>query len=144
MDSASNDIGSGAGMMLINPEGHKIHCAIYIGFKALNNEAEHEALIVGLRLACELQVRNVKIFSDFQLVVNLVNNIYLARGKKIAAYLDKANEQLSLFSVASIEFIPRSRNSKANALEKFASIRDADLLDAISMEFLDEPSIHLQ
>ena len=64
MDGASNDTGSEASMMLISPEGHKIHCAIRFGFKALNNEAEYEALIAGLRFACELQVSNVKIFSD--------------------------------------------------------------------------------
>ena len=52
------------GMMLISLEGHKIYCAIRFGFKASNNEAEYEALIVGLRLARKLQVRNMKIFSD--------------------------------------------------------------------------------
>ena len=40
--------------MLISLEGHKIHCAIRFGFKASNNEAEYEALIVGLHLAREL------------------------------------------------------------------------------------------
>ena len=64
MDSAFNDTGSGAGMMLISPEGHKIHCAIRFGFKVSNKEAKYEALIEGLRLARELQVCNVKIFSD--------------------------------------------------------------------------------
>ena len=64
VDSASNDTGFGAGMMLISPEGHKIHCAICFGFKASNKEAEYEAVIVGLCLARKLQVRNVKIFSD--------------------------------------------------------------------------------
>ena len=62
----------------------------------------------------------------------------------MAAYLDKANEQLSLFSAASIEVIPRSRNLNANALAKLASTRDTYLLDTISVEFLAEPSIHLQ
>ena len=70
VDSAYNDIGSKAGMMLISPEGHKIHCSIRFGFNASNNEAEYEALIVGLRLVRELQVHNMKIFSDSQLVVN--------------------------------------------------------------------------
>ena len=32
------------------------------------------------------------IFSYFQLVVNQVNDIYLARGEKMAAYLDKAKK----------------------------------------------------
>ena len=52
-------------MMLICPEGHKIHCAIRFGFMVSNNEAEYEALIMGLCLVHELQAYNVKIFSDF-------------------------------------------------------------------------------
>ena len=106
MDSASNDTGSRAGMMLISPEGHKIHCAICFGFKVSNNKAECETQITGLWLTHKLKVCNVKIFSDSQLVVNQLNDIYLARGEKMAAYLDKAKEQLSLFSVVSIEFFP--------------------------------------
>ena len=51
MDGASNDTGSRAGMILISPEGHKIHCAIHFGFKASNKKAENEALIAGLHLA---------------------------------------------------------------------------------------------
>ena len=66
-------------LMLSSLEGHKIHCAIRFGFKASNNEAEYEALIEGLHLARELYVRNVKIFSDSQLVVNQVNDICLVR-----------------------------------------------------------------
>ena len=48
MDGASNENGSGVGMMLISPERHKIHCALHFGFWALNNETEYEAFIVGL------------------------------------------------------------------------------------------------
>ena len=64
MDNASNDTESRASMTLISPEGHKIHCAMCFGFKALKNKAEHEALIAGLCLAHKLQVHNVKIFCD--------------------------------------------------------------------------------
>ena len=78
--------------MLISPEGHKIHCAMRFGFKASNNKAEYEALIAALCLTGELQVCNVKIFSNSQLVVNQVNDIYLARREKVAAYLEKAKE----------------------------------------------------
>ena len=89
-------------MMLSSPEGHKIHCAIRCEFKASNNEVEYEALIASLGLARELQVLNMKLFSNFQLVANQVNDIYLVRGEKMVAYLDKAKEQLSLFSANSI------------------------------------------
>ena len=120
IDGASNDNGSGAGMMLISPEGHKMHCAIRFGFKVSNNEAEYEALIASLRLTRKLQAHNVKIFSDSQLVVNKMNDIYLARGDKMVAYLEKENEQLSSFSAASIEAILQSKNSNADALAKLA------------------------
>ena len=130
-------------MTLISLGGHKIHCAICFGFKASNNKAEYKALIAGLCLARELQVCNVKNFNDSQLVVNKVNDIYLARGEKMATYLDKAKEQLSLFSIASIKVIPQSKNSNADALMKLASTNDADLLDAVSIEFLTDPSITL-
>ena len=87
MDGSSNDIGSGVGMMFISPEGHKIHCTICFGFKASNNEAKYSALIAGLCLAHKLQVCHMKILSDSQLVVNQINDIYLARWEKMAAYL---------------------------------------------------------
>ena len=79
VDGASNNTRSRAIMMLISLEGHKIHCAMRFGFKASNNEVEYKALIAGLCLTCDSQVCNVKIFSDSQLVVNQVNDIYLAR-----------------------------------------------------------------
>ena len=63
MDDDSNNSGSRVSMMLISPEGHKIHCAIRFGFKESNNEAEYKALIAGLSLIRELQVRNVKILA---------------------------------------------------------------------------------
>ena len=78
------------------------------------------------------------------MVVNQVNNIYLVRGEKMAAYLDKAKEQLSLIFATSIEVISQSKNSNANALAKLASTRHADVLDAVSMELLAELSIHPQ
>ena len=122
-------------MMLINPEGHKIYCAMHFGLKTSNNEVEYEALIEGLHLAHELQVCNVNIFSNSHLIVNQVNHIYIARREKMATYLDKAKKQVSLFSSTSIEDIPRNKNSNADALAKLTSTRDSDLLGAVSMEF---------
>ena len=75
MDDTSNDNGSGVDIMLISPKGHEIHCALRFGFRVWNNEAKYEAFIEGLCFAKELQARNIQIYSDFQLVVNQVNDI---------------------------------------------------------------------
>ena len=85
MDDASNDTRFGANIMLISIERHKIHYALCFEFKALDNKAEYEAFIVRLCLAKELQARNIQIYSDSQLVVNQINDIYLARGDKMTA-----------------------------------------------------------
>lgn len=36
VDGSSKDIGSGVGVVLVSPEGHKLNCAIRFGFKATN------------------------------------------------------------------------------------------------------------
>lgn len=51
VDGSSNINGVGIGLVLTSPEGDLIQQAICCGFKATNNEAEYEALIVGLNLA---------------------------------------------------------------------------------------------
>ena len=64
VDGSSNDGGLGDGLILISPEGHRMHCALGFGFRASNNEVEYEALIAGLELAKELKVESLDIYSD--------------------------------------------------------------------------------
>ena len=47
MDGSSTEEGAGARIVLINPEDHKIHCALRLGFNASNNKVEYEALLTG-------------------------------------------------------------------------------------------------
>ncbi|GJW46977.1 reverse transcriptase domain-containing protein [Tanacetum coccineum] len=49
--------GSGAGLILTNPEGMEFTYALRFEFTATNNEAEYEALIAGLRIAARMGVR---------------------------------------------------------------------------------------
>ena len=68
--------------MLISSEEHKIHCALNFVFKASNNEAKYKALLVGLKLAKELKVCNLGVYSDSQLVVYQMKDTYQAKRKK--------------------------------------------------------------
>ena len=78
VDESSNDGGSGTSLILVSPERHRIHCALRFGFKASNNKAEYEALIVGLELVKEMKVESLDIFSDSQLIVCQINDKYQA------------------------------------------------------------------
>ncbi|XP_024030692.1 uncharacterized protein LOC112094323 [Morus notabilis] len=126
VDGALNDNGSGAGVLLISPEGHKITSVVRFKLKASNNEAEYEALIAGLRLACHLKIERLSIFSDSQLVIGQVKEEYQVHGEKMGAYLRK---------------ITRAENTNADALAKLASSKDFDALGVVPIEELERPTI---
>ena len=62
VDGASNAQGTGAGVILTNPDREKLRYARHYGFQASNNEGEYEALIVGLELAQNLNIQNLRIY----------------------------------------------------------------------------------
>lgn len=136
-------MGSGADVVLESPEEHKLNCAVMLGFKASNNVAEYEALLVGLRLARELQVKQLVVSSDSQLVVNQVNGCFVARDKYMAAYLKLVMDFLPSLEKFKPVQVPHLENSHANTLSKLASSRDSELLDIVLIEHLAEPSIRM-
>ncbi|GJX80331.1 reverse transcriptase domain-containing protein [Tanacetum coccineum] len=71
--------GSGAGLILTNPEGTEFTYAIRFRFEATNNEAEYEALIAGLRIAKQMGVKNLQAHVDSRLIANQVNSSYIAK-----------------------------------------------------------------
>nr|GEX45196.1 reverse transcriptase domain-containing protein [Tanacetum cinerariifolium] len=56
--------GSGAGLILTSLEGTEFTYALRFYFTASNNEAEYEALIAGLGIAAQMEVRNVHVSVD--------------------------------------------------------------------------------
>ena len=126
---------------MITPEGHRFHCAIRFDFTASNNEAEYEALLAGLRMAKDMSIKALDIYSDSQLVMNQVLGEYQARGLKMVAYLNKTKDLLAQFTKYTLQQIPRDQNSNVDALAKLASAKDADTLNIVLVERLSEPSI---
>ena len=127
--------------MLVSPENHRISSALQFTFKASNNEAEHETLLAGLRLAKELQVDSLMIYSDSKLVVSQVLGEFQARDDRMAAYLEKVKAELRNFPRHEVKHIDREDNANADALAKLATSRDAELLRLVPVEIVAEPSI---
>ncbi|GJY89971.1 reverse transcriptase domain-containing protein [Tanacetum coccineum] len=71
--------GSGAGLILTNPEGMEFTYALRFRFDATNNKAEYEALIAELRIAEQMGVKNLQPNVDSRLVANQVNGTYVAK-----------------------------------------------------------------
>ena len=59
VDGALNSKGSGARIVLVSPEGLVLEQAVRLKFSASNNEAEYEALMIGLRMARKLSASHL-------------------------------------------------------------------------------------
>ena len=69
IDGAANQRGSGVGLVLIYPEKITIEKSLRLGFSATNNEAEYEALLVGMAMVQKIGGKAVEIFSYSRLIV---------------------------------------------------------------------------
>ncbi|GKC44813.1 reverse transcriptase domain-containing protein [Tanacetum coccineum] len=94
-DGASSSDGSGAGLVVVSPEGKEYTYALRFEFETTNNEAEYEALLAGLRIVKEMEIRELIIFVDSQLVANQVKGLFEARQPTIKQYLEKMIDLLS-------------------------------------------------
>ncbi|GKC51066.1 reverse transcriptase domain-containing protein [Tanacetum coccineum] len=126
--------GSGPGLMLIDPEGKEYTYALHFGFETTNNEAEYEALLVGLRLSKEMEITSLAIFIDSQLLVNQIKGTYAVKQPTIREYLQKTKEALKGFDSYTIEHIRRNQNKKADALSKLASMTFEHLTKEVLVE----------
>ncbi|XP_074298099.1 uncharacterized protein LOC141628915 [Silene latifolia] len=116
VDGASNVKGAGVGLVLKSPQGDLKVQVVRCEFKATNNEAEYEVLILGLKLALDLKIKHLQVCSDSKLIVNHVNDCYEARDPKMMAYLDVAKELKIRFVTFNIKQIPRDQNAEGDAL----------------------------
>ena len=87
MDGASNQKGSGVGLVLISPETVVIEKSLKLDFSATNNEAEYEALLEGMVMIQRMGGKFIKLFSDSRLVVGQVRGEFEAKDEKIQGYL---------------------------------------------------------
>ena len=120
VDGAPNSQGSGAGLILTSLNGIDVEYALRLGFQASNNEAEYEAIIVGLNLAHFMEADQLEICSDSQLVVKQIEDSYETKGEKMILFLKKVRELLKNLTRVQVRHVPRAEN-KRNALAKLAT-----------------------
>jgi ribonuclease HI len=140
VNGASNMKGAGAGAVLVSSEGLILEQAVGLGFLASNNEAEYEALLMGLRSAIRLGADRLQVFCDSQLVVNHITGEYLAWDERMLSYLSIAKSLLSKFDSVQVEQIRREYNSHADILAKLAIALESDFYRMVTVEVLSTPS----
>nr|KAJ0216727.1 hypothetical protein LSAT_V11C300147310 [Lactuca sativa] len=140
-DGASSREGSGAGLILTSPEGESVTYALHFDFHTSNNEAEYEALLVGLRLAKQMGAKAVTTLTDSRLAANQVNGSFEVRDQRMGKYVKMVKQLIGSFGRFTIKQIPRSENKRADALSKLASTCFDRFSKKVLVEVLRERSI---
>lgn len=63
-----------------------------LAFACANNIAEYEALVVGLELAIEMNMKNLTVHGDSQLIIKQVLNTYKVKEPHLIPYACKQDE----------------------------------------------------
>ncbi|KAK8944702.1 hypothetical protein KSP39_PZI007770 [Platanthera zijinensis] len=119
MDGASGRNPSGAGVVLINPNGIKLEQAIKFSFQTTNNQAEYEALLAGLRFAKELGIEHVHVKIDSLVIASQVLDNFETKEPMLKKYLILVRAEVGRFTSFTIEHIPIMQNTRADELAKF-------------------------
>lgn len=87
----------------------------YLG-RASNNVAEYQALIHALRWARTHGARNVRVFSDSELVVKQIGGTYKVKHPGMIPLHREASLLLRRFEGWSVTHVPREQNREADRL----------------------------
>jgi ribonuclease HI len=91
-------------------------------FEATNNVAEYEALVLGLRAAKDMGIKEITVFGDAELIIQQIKNVYQAKHPRLRSYKNEVWDLIdSFFSAFNISFIPRGENTLADSLATSAS-----------------------
>ena len=71
-DGSSSKEGARDGIVLVSPVGENIWLMYTLEFHTTNNTTEYEALVLGLRVAKGLGIKQINVFGDFELVIQQV------------------------------------------------------------------------
>ena len=89
IDGALNQKGSGVGLVLISPKKVIVEKSLRLDFSATNNEAEYEAIMIGIAMVQRMGGKSVKVFSNSRLVVGQVKGEFEAKDERMQGYLSQ-------------------------------------------------------
>jgi len=106
VDGSSNQQESGLGVILEGPSGLLIEQALRFAFKVSNNQAEYQALIVGMLLAKQLGAQSLLVKSHSLLVTGQVTGEYQTKDLQLASYLMYLMLLKAVFSTFELVHVP--------------------------------------
>jgi len=116
--AARGNPGPGGLGVVIYKNGEKKPIREVKGFLGVvtNNQAEYLALIRALEELRGMPVKEVKIYSDSQLLVRQMNGEYRVRNENLIPLYNKAEQMMGKIPKVTFHFINREKNKEADKL----------------------------
>lgn len=114
--SRGNPGPGGAGVVLQNEKGEVLkEVSKFLG-KCTNNEAEYQALILGLKAALEKRPTKLSCFLDSELIVKQLNGIYRVKNPRMRVLYEEVRDLEKGLGEVSYKHVTRDKNAQADAL----------------------------
>jgi ribonuclease HI len=111
---------AGAGAVIVSPDGHIVAKVGKILGESTNNVAEYMGLLLGLRRAKAMGIKELEVFADSELLVRQLSGEYAVKAEHLKPLHDEARELLKAFSWIEVRHIPREENAQADLMSNRA------------------------
>ena len=109
-DGATNQNGSGIGVLLISPKRTRIPFSGKFNFPATNIATEYEACIMGLQGALGLGVKELEVYSDSTLIISKIQNRWKIKEEKLIPYHECLQKLALKFGKIQYQYVPKFQN----------------------------------
>jgi ribonuclease HI len=113
--------GQGVGAILISPRGAVFEQSVRLEYFCTNNQAEYEAILLGLQIHSSMGIKHVEAFGDSFLVMQHIAGVFQGFDRSLNACLDKCLKIIVLFDYFTVQHVSRDENIMANDLVQQAS-----------------------
>lgn len=111
---------SGAGAVLVEPNGQVVdRIGKFLGVQT-NNYAEYMGLLIGLKRARELGVEEVEVFADSELMIRQLGGRYQVKSPTLRPLYEEALQLLNGFHRVKLVHVPREMNGAADEMSNRA------------------------
>jgi ribonuclease HI len=111
---------AGAGAVIVSPDGHIVaKIGKFLG-ESTNNVAEYMGLILGLKRAKAMGIKELEVLADSELMVKQLAGDYAVKAEHLKPLHDEAKALLRGFSFVQVRHIPREENAQADAMSNRA------------------------
>jgi len=152
VDGSSNPKGVGAGIVLEGSNDILIEKSLHFAFKTLNNQAEYEAILVGLSLAREVGVKTLTCKTDSKLTAGHLNDEFQIKDPHPSTILPPSPHSHTIrLRTSSYRTYPKNRQHQSrhplkisqHQIEKPPPISTtANTIYTLHHKYLPKPNLH--